>query len=175
MNRLFSILFVLLFSLFSFSGLALAPPKETTKKQAVIHLTEKEIQIIESLGGQGIELILQNNETVNTIPAVVVNSTEPKLLLTLADALDILADYTIIYDSSPTFCVQYWGLTEYTERRIRVCGSINLAQRRAVLIHEMLHAVSFTRSIDPKDQYTEAEIEEAVKRIYKELYGVKRN
>lgn len=96
---------------------------------------------------------------------------EPKLKLTLADVVDVLAEYRVVFDPSPIFCMQYWGLTQYLERTITICANMDTSQRRATMIHELLHVVSMRRSVVEGEQYTEMEIQEAVQRIYKELYG----
>ncbi len=103
-------------------------------------------------------------------------SVEPparSLELKLADVVEALAEYSVIYDSSKLFCAQYWGLTDYIERTITICGAMDFSLRKATMIHELLHVVSLKRSTKSEDQYTEAEIEAATHRIYAELYGEK--
>ncbi len=93
-----------------------------------------------------------------------------RLSLTIADMVDTLADYTIVYNSSSEFCDLYSGLTEPYAKRITICGTMDLGFRRATIIHEMLHAASWRHTVIMKDQYTEEEIRPAVERIYAEMY-----
>ncbi len=91
-----------------------------------------------------------------------------KLTLELSEVLDTLADFQVVYDSSEEFCSQFAGLTEPWPKKITLCGRMDLGYRRSTLIHEMLHAASWRRSLNLG---SEDDVRPSTERIYRELYG----
>lgn len=96
----------------------------------------------------------------------------PEIRFELIDMIDVLTDYSIIDEDSPTFCRQYWGMTDFHTRTISVCSRADLTMRRQTVIHETLHVIYWRMGINTGGQY-EPVIEAQARKIFLRLYGPK--
>lgn len=87
--------------------------------------------------------------------------------LTMADAVDILADYSVIHQNTPLMGT-YGGLSDYRERTIYISNHSDLADRRDSVIHEFLHILYRVKGIpDPGEEV----IREQTSKIYRSLFS----
>ncbi len=103
--------------------------------------------------------------------------TDPNQVLTCADftpanVIDVLADYDIrhlpeLQDGGPG--EKYWGLTQPWNHKIYLSDENSLADRREVVVHELLHAICYNKGIQtggPGEAFIEQKAQEAYHRIY---------
>ena len=95
----------------------------------------------------------------------------PAVHFTIQTALDVLSDYTLLYEDAEIFCKQLWGLTSFDSRTITICSRIDETSRKQVIIHEIVHVLYWKRGLQTADPIGERVVAMETARIYNELYG----
>lgn len=85
--------------------------------------------------------------------------------ITPGDIVAIAIEYRIIQEDNPTFCQQYYGMTDYASRTIAICSLNDYALQRRTLLHEIVHIMYWKRGI-----HTGGALEHAVEMKADELY-----
>lgn len=100
----------------------------------------------------------------------VVVQTLPRIELTLADAVDIMAEYELIHETRVMNLMQKSGLTDAYSKTIIVNNSSDNAYNRDTVLHEWLHVKYKRLGIDTGGPY-EPQIAQRAHEIYLQLYG----
>lgn len=89
---------------------------------------------------------------------------------TPANVIDVLAEYDVKHLTEiPDFGSTFWGLTQPWNRRIYISGVPSMADRREVVIHELLHAICYNKGVQtggPAEPFIEQRAQETYQRIY---------
>lgn len=96
--------------------------------------------------------------------------TLPKIDLTLADAVDIMAEYELVHETKLMSHLRYYGLTDPNTRTIFLNVAPDNASNRDTIIHEWLHIKYGRMGIDTSGPY-EDQIAKRAHEIYLQLYG----
>lgn len=92
--------------------------------------------------------------------------------LTLRDAVEVIAEYEVHHPEVP-YSTQWYGVTDFENRKIYVIKNTELSQRRKTAIHEMIHAARKIRGqFAGTNEEEELLIQQATAMLYQELFGV---
>ena len=94
----------------------------------------------------------------------------PEIEFTLAEVIDVLAEYNLVLEDNPTFCKTFYGVTDHDTVTISICRKYDLTQRRKTLAHEILHVIYWRRGFDTGGPF-EASINAKAEEIFQTLYG----
>lgn len=94
----------------------------------------------------------------------------PEIHITQATLIDTLSEYTVLQETNPTFCKQYYGMTDFNSRTITICMLTD--DRRLTLLHEVYHILYHRIGIQTGGPY-EPYIEALAEKAFTEIYGPK--
>ena len=95
----------------------------------------------------------------------------PDIEFTAQDVIGVISDYNVIAEDNPTFCSQYYGLTDFQSRTISICTRMDQSIKKRTLIHEVLHVLYWHRGITTTGPY-EIAVQAKTTEIFEKLYGV---
>mgnify|MGYP001576704776 CR=1 FL=1 len=95
----------------------------------------------------------------------------PPLEVTTADIVAVLAEYSLIHEDNPTFCKQFYGLTDFDTKSISLCSRYDSARMRRTLLHEILHILYYQKGIMTGGPF-EVPIDAQAEQLYLKFYGM---
>lgn len=98
----------------------------------------------------------------------------PAITFDAKEIVEILSDYNLIMEDNPTFCRNYYGMTDFDTRTISICARIDASTKRITLLHELLHVAYHRIGIDTGGPY-EPQIDSLAKELHRKLYGIQAN
>ena len=96
----------------------------------------------------------------------------PEVNMTLADAIDIMAEYQMVDGTQWLKTFKAWGMTDPDSRTIYISHKPDNATSRDTVIHEWLHVMYGRMGIDTSGPY-EPQIAKKAHQIYMKLWGPK--
>ncbi len=124
--------------------------------------------------GYGVsELVAQETPPEQGIPGPPVEVVMPDIPeLTLADVVSILDDYNLRHEDSQLFGRSFYGVTDSKSRTIYISTTVDMADRRETIIHELLHAkYRQLGNWDHADALLDTAIDNKAQEIYRAIYG----
>ena len=95
----------------------------------------------------------------------------PPLEITAGDIIAVAVEYTIIHEDNPTFCRQFYGMTDYSTRTITLCALNDNALQRRTLLHEIVHVLYWKRGINSGEPFEHA-VGVKAEELYQKFYGL---
>ena len=95
----------------------------------------------------------------------------PKIEMTLKDIVDISIEYTIIHETNPVFCREFYGLTDFDTKTISICDKADTTLQRITFLHECFHIMYWKLGIVTSESY-EVLIDEKAREAFQRLYGL---
>ena len=96
----------------------------------------------------------------------------PDIEFNVQDVIGVLSDYNVISEDNPTFCSQYYGLTDFQSRTISICARMDQSLKKRTLIHEVLHVLYWNRGIQTSGS-ADLAVQIKATEIFMKLYGEK--
>lgn len=97
----------------------------------------------------------------------------PFVEIMLSDVITILAEFNVVAEDNPTFCRQFYGLTDFDNKVINICSKYDTTMKQKTLLHEMLHIIYWKRGVYTGGQF-EHLIDARASEIFLNLYGFKK-
>jgi hypothetical protein len=96
----------------------------------------------------------------------------PPLDPSLAEVIEILADYDVLHEGRLMTYAHWYGLTDPNTKTIFINSSVAEDYRAETLLHELLHILYMRRGIDTRGPYEDL-VEAKAQELYRQLYGGK--
>lgn len=105
-------------------------------------------------------------DTVDIVPQL------PAVDFTPQAIIDILIDYNFKHVTDLAPLCNCWGMTVPETRTIYLADDMSLADRREVVLHELVHALLYNKGVRSAGPLNEMQVERQAQGLYQWLFGV---